>query len=52
MDGLLLPMVNAYQNKELSKYLKSHKENGFEEPIYAFVPSIGISELIIVTKFV
>jgi hypothetical protein len=37
---------NAYQNKEL-KYLKSHKENGFEEPIYAFVPSIGISELII-----
>ena len=37
---------NSYQSDTL-KYLKSHKENGFQEPIYAFVPSIGISELII-----
>ena len=37
---------DSYQNDTL-KYLKSHKENGFQEPIYAFVPSIGISELII-----
>ena len=29
------------------KYLESHIENGFEEPLIAFVPSIGISELII-----
>ena len=28
------------------KYLDSHKKNGFEEPLYAFVPSIGISEII------
>ena len=37
---------NSYLSKQL-KYLKSHKENGFREPLYAFVPSIGISELII-----
>lgn len=36
----------AYASKEL-KYLKSHKENRFEEPLYVFMPSIGISELII-----
>lgn len=34
-------------SKENLKYLKSHKDNGFQEPIYAFVPSIGISQLII-----
>jgi len=28
------------------KYLKSHSDNGFSEPIYSFVPSIGISEII------
>ena len=37
---------DSYNDKTL-KYLESHKENGFQEPIYAFVPSIGISELII-----
>ena len=36
----------SYRKKNL-KYLKSHKDNGFEEPLYAFVPSIGISQLII-----
>ena len=35
----------SYSNKR--DYLKSHKKNGFEEPIYVFVPSIGISEIII-----
>ncbi len=34
-----------YKNKNL-KYLDSHKKHGFQEPLYAFVPSIGISELI------
>tara|TARA_B100001057_G_scaffold46345_1_gene41295 strand:- start:4725 stop:6008 length:1284 start_codon:yes stop_codon:yes gene_type:complete len=33
-------------NKDSNVYLKSHKKYGFEEPIYAFVPSIGISEII------
>ena len=28
------------------KYLKSHIDNGFEEPVFTFVPSIGISQLI------
>ena len=28
--------------------MKSHVENGFKEPLISFVPSIGISELIIV----
>tara|TARA_B100000900_G_scaffold110065_1_gene91896 strand:- start:1955 stop:3232 length:1278 start_codon:yes stop_codon:yes gene_type:complete len=27
-------------------YLKSHAKNNFKEPIYAYVPSIGISEII------
>ena len=35
----------SYKNKNL-KYFKSHKDHGFEEPIYSFVPSIGISEII------
>ncbi len=38
----------AYDNE--IKYLKSHSDNGFKEPLFAFVPSIGISELIIVPK--
>ena len=36
---------NSYYNKR--DYLKSHEKNGFEEPIHVFVPSIGISEIII-----
>ena len=35
-----------YFNKEL-KYLESHKDNDFEEPLLVFMPSIGISEIII-----
>ena len=35
-----------YESKSL-KYQKGHKKNGFEEPLYVFLPSIGISELII-----
>ena len=35
----------SYANDEL-KYLKSHESNGLEEPIYSFVPSVGISEII------
>ncbi len=27
-------------------YKKSHKKNGFEEPIFSFIPAIGISEII------
>ena len=34
-----------YFNKEL-KYKKDHASHGFEEPIFSFVPSIGISEII------
>ena len=30
----------------VQKITKSHADNGFEEPIYSFVPSIGISQLI------
>ena len=33
-------------NKDKNVYLKNHKKHGFQEPIYAFVPSIGISEII------
>ena len=31
--------------KQNYKYKKNHLNNGFEEPIYSFVPSIGISEI-------
>ena len=37
---------NSYKNEKL-KYIESHKQNSFEEPLYVFMPSIGISELII-----
>ena len=32
--------------KDIQDFKKSHKEFGFEEPIYVFLSSIGISELI------
>ena len=35
-----------YQSKKL-KNKKSHTKNNFEEPLYVFLPSIGISELIL-----
>ena len=35
----------SYANDDL-KYHKSHIENKFEEPIFSFVPSIGISEIV------
>lgn len=34
-----------YKNKNLS-YKKNHINNNFEEPIFSFIPSIGISEII------
>ena len=36
--------------RENYKYEKNHKKNNFIEPIFAFVPSIGISEIIKVPK--
>ena len=35
---------NKYSEKPL--YLKNHEKNGFIEPLFAFVPSVGISEII------
>ena len=36
-----------YNNeKNLQYYLKNHSQNNFKEPIYAFIPSIGINEII------
>ena len=35
-----------YDECEVSKLKKSHKKNGFVEPIKYYVPSIGISEII------
>lgn len=34
------------KNDRNNKYLKDHFSNGFIEPIFSFVPSIGISEII------
>lgn len=39
----------SYYNKELM-YKKSHELENFEEPIYSFIPSIGISEIIQVSS--
>ena len=36
-----------YHAKDI-KYEKNHYLNNFEEPLYSFVPSIGISEIIII----
>lgn len=40
--------ISSYGKKYKSAetYKKSHKQFGFQEPIFSFVPSIGISELI------
>jgi len=38
----------AYDNKVL--YKKNHKLNGYVEPIYSFVPAVGVSQLIEVGK--
>ena len=32
------------------KYLKNHDLNGFEEPLYSYIPSIGISEIVEIPK--
>jgi len=36
----------GYNKSEDFSYLKSHKKFNFVEPIFAFVPSIGISEIV------
>lgn len=38
------------KTKDIYHYKKSHKDYGFEEPIYTYVPSIGISQLIKIPK--
>ena len=34
------------KSSEVYDYLKNHSDHGFVEPIYAFVPSIGINQII------
>ena len=36
----------AYKGENNVKFLSSHQDNGFQEPIYVFLSAIGISELI------
>ena len=38
------------KNSQKSSYIKNHYTEGFEEPLFAFVPSIGISEIIKLPK--
>ena len=40
---------NSYKKKSLN-YKKNHKDNDFQEPLFVFLPSIGISELIFLPK--
>ena len=36
--------------KEILSYKKDHKKNNFKEPVFSFIPSIGISEIIKLPK--
>jgi len=36
----------SYKYTDTLSFLKNHDEGGFEEPLYAFVPSIGINKII------
>tara|TARA_B100002052_G_C15863415_1_gene591203 strand:+ start:124 stop:1404 length:1281 start_codon:yes stop_codon:yes gene_type:complete len=38
-----------YQDKKIA-YKKDHKNNNFNEPVFSFIPSIGISEIIKLPK--
>lgn len=40
----------GYENSDEYHYKKNHKKFNFKEPIYSFVPSIGISQIIEVNK--
>lgn len=40
------PYPEKMYGKPVRKFAKSHKKNSFEEPIYSFVPSIGIAGII------
>ena len=43
----------TYYNTAKKKYLKSHEKFGFKEPVFTFIPAIGISEIIkIPNKFI
>ena len=51
MVGQIASYGEPYNFKLGSKYLKfkkQHFENNFSEPIYSFVPSIGISQIIFI----
>lgn len=36
----------SYKKSDNFKYKKNHSNNGFEEPIFSFVPSVGLSQII------
>ena len=39
--------ISSYGTKYITKeFYKNHQEQGFKEPLFTFIPSIGISELI------
>ena len=40
------PYYSQQKSKNVYHHLKNHRENGFIEPIYSFVPSIGINQII------
>ena len=51
--GWPLASYGTYYNTDKKKYLKSHKKYGYTEPIFTFIPAVGISEIIkIPNKFI
>jgi len=44
--GSSYPATNKRLKFTREEYLESHSENNFEEPIFSFIPSIGISQII------
>ena len=39
-------MLIKWKKTKIENILKDHQEDKFKEPIFSFVPSIGISEII------
>ena len=44
--GWPISSYGIYYNTDKKKYLKSHRKYNFKEPIFTYIPAIGISEII------
>ena len=42
----MLPDLSAQKKLPNEGEYKNHEENGYQEPIFSFIPSLGISEIV------